>query len=134
MIIKLNWFSYLNLLKDVIFIEIMDIINLFVVEIYGDGSFYLGEVIYGDVYLKVIDELILWEICVEFYGEVKVNWIEIVKFGRVRKRLGFLDYMNDEYYLNIVVIVYGKGLYICMFFFGEKIFKVFKKEDLRVLC
>ena len=110
----------------------MDIINLFAVEIYGDGSFHPGEVIYGDVYLKATDELTLREIRVEFYGEAKVNWTETAKSGRVRKRLGFLDYTNDEHYLNIAVTVYGKGLYTCMFFFGEKISKAFKKEDLRV--
>lgn len=87
----------------------MDIINLFAVEIYGDGSFHPGEVIYGDVYLKATDELTLREIRVEFYGEAKVNWTETAKSGRVRKRLGFLDYTNDEHYLNIAVTVYGKA-------------------------
>lgn len=57
----------------------MESIELFVVEIYGDGCFYLGDVVYGDVYLKINEELMVREICIEFYGEVKVLWFEVVR-------------------------------------------------------
>ena len=56
----------------------MEIVDLFAVEIYGDGSFYPGEIIYGDVYLKTNEELTLREIRIEFYGEAKVS---IAHFG-----------------------------------------------------
>lgn len=86
----------------------METIDLFAVEIYGDGSFYPGEVIYGDVYLKTNEELTLREIRVEFYGEAKVYWTEAARSGR-RKRLGMRDYTNYEQYLNIAATVYGKA-------------------------
>ena len=35
----------------------MESIELFAVEIYGDGCFYPGDVVYGDVYLKTNEEL-----------------------------------------------------------------------------
>lgn len=97
-----------NAPKYVTRIGIMETIDLFAVEIYGDGSFYPGEVIYGDVYLKTNEELTLREIRVEFYGEAKVYWTEAARSGR-RKRLGMRDYTNYEQYLNIAATVYGKG-------------------------
>jgi len=83
----------------------MEIIDLFAVEIYGDGSFSPGEIIYGDVYLKTNEELTLREIRIEFYGEAKVFWTEAPR----KKRLGMRDYTNYEQYLNIAATVYGKG-------------------------
>lgn len=71
-------------MRNVVCIKIMEIVDLFVVEIYGDGSFFFGEIIYGDVYLKINEELIFREICIEFYGEVKVFWIEVLR----KKRFG----------------------------------------------
>lgn len=90
----------------------METIDLFFVEIYGDGRFYPGEVIYGDVYLKTNDELTLREIRIEFYGEAKVFWAEATRTGRIRKRLGMRDYTNYEQYLNIAATVYGKGKHL----------------------
>ena len=86
----------------------METVELFAVEIYGDGSFYPGEVIYGDVYLKTNEELTLREIRIEFYGEAKAFWTEAAG-SRRRKRLGVKDYTNYEQYLNIAATVYGKG-------------------------
>jgi len=86
----------------------METIELFAVEIYGDGSFYPGEVIYGDVYLKTNEELTIREIRLEFYGEAKVLWTEAARSGR-RKRLGMREYTNYEQYLNIAATVFGKA-------------------------
>lgn len=85
----------------------METIDLFAVEIYGDGSFSPGEIIYGDVYLKTNEELTLREIRIEFYGEAKVFWTEAPR----KKRLGMRNYTNYEQYLNIAATVYGKGEY-----------------------
>lgn len=82
----------------------MESIELFAVEIYGDGCFYPGDVVYGDVYLKTNEELTVREIRIEFYGEAKVSWSEAAR----KKRLGTRDYSNYEQYLNIAVTVYGK--------------------------
>ncbi|KAJ7372511.1 hypothetical protein OS493_019020 [Desmophyllum pertusum] len=79
----------------------METIELFAVEIYGDGSFYPGEVIYGDVYLKTNEELTVREIRIELYGEAKVFWSEAAR----KKRLGMRDYTNYEQYLNIAATV-----------------------------
>ena len=86
----------------------METVDLFAVEIYGDGSFSPGEIIYGDVYLKTNEELTLREIRIEFYGEAKVFWTEAPR----KKRLGMQDYTNYEQYLNIAATVYGKGEYL----------------------
>lgn len=83
----------------------METVDLFAVEIYGDGSFSPGEIIYGDVYLKTNEELTLREIRIEFYGEAKVFWTEAPR----KKRLGMRDYTNYEQYLNIAATVYGKA-------------------------
>lgn len=83
----------------------MEIIELFAVEIYGEGSFHPGDFVYGDVYLKTNEELTLREIRIEFYGEAKVFWLEAAR----KKRLGTREYTNYEQYLNIAATVYGKG-------------------------
>lgn len=90
----------------------MGTVDLFAVEIYRDGCFHPGEVIYGDVYLRTTEEVTLREIRIEFYGEANVNWTETARSGIVKKRLGLRDYSNFEQYLNIAVTVFGKGLYL----------------------
>lgn len=87
----------------------MGTIDLFAVEIYGDGCFHPGDVIHGDVYLSTTEKVTLREIRIEFYGEAKVNWTETTRSGRVRKRLGLREYSNFEQYLNIAATVYGKA-------------------------
>lgn len=104
----------------------MDIIELFAVEIYGDGSFYPGEYIYGDVYLKTNEELTLREIRVEFYGEAKVFWTEAAR----KKRLGMRDYTNYEQYLNIAKTVHGKGK---CFLLNDVVFRV-NSPNITLLC
>ena len=94
----------------------MEPIELFAVEIYSDGSFHPGEVIYGDVYLKTNEKLTLREIRIEFYGEAKVFWTEVARSGRFRKRPGMRDYTNYEQYLNIASTVYGKGKHLASCF------------------
>lgn len=97
----------------------METIDLFAVEIYGDGSFYPGEVIYGDVYLKTNEELTVREIRLEFYGEAKVLWTEAARSGR-RKRLGMREYTNYDQYLNIAATVFGKGKHLLYSFTFKK--------------
>lgn len=88
----------------------METIELFAVEIYGNGRYYPGEVIYGDVFLKTNEELTLREIRVEFYGEAKVYWSEAARPSRWSKRPGLMrDYTNYEQYLNIAATAFGKG-------------------------
>lgn len=90
--------------------ESMETIELFAVEIYGNGRYYPGEVIYGDVFLKTNEELTLREIRVEFYGEAKVYWTEAARPSRWSKRPGLMrDYTNYEQYLNIAATAFGKG-------------------------
>lgn len=88
----------------------METIELFAVEIYGNGRYYPSEVIYGDVFLKTNEELTLREIRVEFYGEAKVYWTEAARPSRWSKRPGLMrDYTNYEQYLNIAATAFGKG-------------------------
>lgn len=88
----------------------METIELFAVEIYGNGRYYPGEVIYGDVFLKTNEELTLREIRVEFYGEAKVYWTEAARPSRWSKRPGLMrDYTNYVQYLNIAATAFGKG-------------------------
>lgn len=107
----------------------METVDLFAVEIYGDGSFSPGEIIYGDVYLKTNEELTLREIRIEFYGEAKVFWTEAPR----KKRLGMRDYTNYEQYLNIAATVYGKGEYVKKFRGCSKLYIVIERLQVILL-
>lgn len=82
-------------------------IEYFIVEFYGGKiMFYFGEVLNGILCVKVNKELKLWGIWFEFYGKVYIYWFEMIGFGEYRR---IRYYSNSEMYINIMVMLFGKG-------------------------
>lgn len=85
-------------------------VDFFVVEFYGGKRiFYLGEVLNGIFCLKVNKELKLWGIWLEFYGKVLIYWFELIGLGENRR---IRYYRNSEIYIDILVILFGKGKWL----------------------
>ena len=77
-------------------------VDFFKVVFQGDKpTFFPGEVIHGNVNVKVNSDLKLRGIRVEFHGEAKVY----LSGGNHRRKRP----ANSEEYINLVATLYGKG-------------------------